>query len=395
MPPLAGALPAPRGRAGRRGRAVSRRDRRRVPHTLDRRASIPSAAPGGRRPAPAGVAVANGAVEFLLNGALEISASEPPADAVPLAWRRPPSSATTPAPVGPSTPQGKLQRYRVRLPEGGGKRPPHLRRAVRLRPRTQKEEYKRGFRDTAGIVSPRGRLPRRERLLVSAVRQPASSSSSSFAPAPPDGWHLVAPGQRHLARRERPARSGSRTARSTRSTSSVARSSCYRDSGAAPIAGARVYLRQKDDGARREVPRGDGAVPRDVRRPDRPLPLRQVRARRELLGDRLRHAVLHAARAAGDPLPVHPDLVLPARDPAQLVGQLGLRRLRERQLVRGADRLHGRPPDPGAARAGRGLPARHAAEVRELRARTAATSRSASSARATAPRPRRSATARR
>ena len=42
-----------------------------------------------------------------------------------------------------------------------------------------------------------------------------------------------------------------------------------------------------------------------------------------------------------------------------------------RQLVRGADRLHGRPPHPGAARAGRGVPPRHAAEVPRLRARRA------------------------
>ena len=34
------------------------------------------------------------------------------------------------------------------------------------------------------------------------------------------------------------------------------------------------------------------------REPDRPLSVREVRAGRELLGDRLRHAVVHAARAA-------------------------------------------------------------------------------------------------
>ncbi len=123
--------------------------------------------------------------------------------------------------------------------------------------------------------------------------------------------------------------------------------------------------------ARREVPRRDGAVPRDVPRPDRPLPVREVRARRELLGDGLRHGLVHAPRAAGDPLPVHPDVVLPARDPPQLVGELGLRRLREGELVRGADGLPGRPPDPGAARQGRGVPPRDAPEVPQLRPRRA------------------------
>ena len=147
--------------------------------------------------------------------------------------------------------------------------------------------------------------------------------------------------------------------------------------------------------ARREVPRGDGAVPRDVPRPRRSVSLRQVRARRELLGDGLRHALLHAARPAGHPLPVHPDVLLSARDPAQLVGQRRLRRLRERELVRGAHRLPGRLPDPGAARARRRVPPRHAREVPELREGRAATSRSRSSARARAPPRRRSATARR
>ena len=61
---------------------------------------------------------------------------------------------------------------------------------------------------------------------------------------------------------------------------------------------------------------------------------------------------------AGHPFPVDPDVVLSARAAPQLVGQLGLRGLRPRQLVRGSDRLHGRPPLRRAA--GRGATYRRA-----------------------------------
>ena len=100
----------------------------------------------------------------------------------------------------------------------------------------------------------------------------------------------------------------------------------------------------------------------------RPVSLRQVRAGRELLGDGIRDADLHAARPAGHPLPLHHQLVVPARDPAQLVGQLRVRGLRHRQLVRGADGVPGRSPDSGTARGGRRVPPLDAAEVPRLRA---------------------------
>ena len=211
-----------------------------------------------------------------------------------------------------------------------------------------------------------GRLPRRQRVLVPARRPRPRRVRRRGGPA--RGLARGERGQRHLARRE------------GRGTLGVARRD-RRDhpGGRAGRRLPRLGGRGRDprlpapEGrrARLEVPAGDRAVRRDVPRARRPLPVREVRARRELLGDGLRHAVLHAARPPGHPLPVHPQLLLPARDPPQLVGQLGLRGLRERELVRGPDRLHGRPPDPGAAGAGRGVPARHPAEVPQLRARRA------------------------
>ncbi len=259
-----------------------------------------------------------------------------------------------------------LKRYRVAAARGGRHGAAALRGEVRLRPlRPEGGVHPRLPRDGRDRLEGR-RLPRRQRVLVPA-RRPGPGRVRRRGDAA-RGLARGQRGQRHLARRE--GRGALGVARGDR-----------RDhpGGRAARRLPRLGGRGRDprlpapEGrrARREVPAGDRAVRRDVPRPDRPLPVREVRARRELLGDGLRHAVLHAARPAGHPLPVHPELLLPARDPPQLVGQLGLRRLRERQLVRGPDRLHGRPPDPGAARAGRGVPARHPAEVPQLRARRA------------------------
>ena len=131
-----------------------------------------------------------------------------------------------------------------------------------------------------------------------------ASSSSTLEVTQPEGWHVISAGQRHLARRERARRAGSRTGRSTRSPGrrparrlprrrrarSRRSSTCARRTTRSPA----KYLQATAQYV--EMYRGL----------DRPLPVRQVRARRELLGDRLRHAVLHAARPAGHPLPVHP-----------------------------------------------------------------------------------------
>ena len=75
------------------------------------------------------------------------------------------------------------------------------------------------------------------------------------------------------------------------------------------------------------------------------------------------------------PVPVHHQLVLSARDPPQLVGQLGLRGLRVGQLVRGADGVPGGPPH----RRSSGAPATSTA-ARRCRS-TATTSRTGATSR--------------
>ncbi len=120
-------------------------------------------------------------------------------------------------------------------------------------------------------------------------------------------------------------------------------------------------------GARSPLPRRHRALPPALPGSAAALPVPVLQPGRELLGDRLRDARLHPARAEGHPLPLDPDLVLPPRAGPLLVGQLGLRRLRHRKLVRGPDRLSRRPPLRRAARRGRPLPTHHAPEVRRLR----------------------------
>ena len=230
----------------------------------------------------------------------------------------------------------------------------------------QKEEYTRGFRETVGIVSKEGVYLSGNGFWYPHVGPGLVEYDVEVRRARGLARHQR--GQRHLARRARRralgvARGDRRDHPRRRAAPRLPRRG---GRGRDPRLPAPEGRR-----ARREVPAGHRAVRRDVPGAHRPLPVRQVRARRELLGDGLRHAVLHAARPPGHPLPVHPQLLVPARDPPQLVGELRLRGLRDRELVRRPDRLHGRPPHPGAAGEGRGVPARHAAEVPQLRARRA------------------------
>ena len=114
-----------------------------------------------------------------------------------------PSTATTVAAADLPPAGATLRRYRVRLPAGGGKL--HLTYAGKFDfgLGTQQEEYQRGFRDTAGIVSPDGGLPRRQRILVRAVRASADLVEFELTARAPLAQRLAPgePGQRHLARR--------------------------------------------------------------------------------------------------------------------------------------------------------------------------------------------------
>jgi hypothetical protein len=188
-------------------------------------------------------AVRDGEAQFLLNGALEIVSSEPPARKTPLG-----GAADVERFFGINGTaddlfeQGRLSRYRVALPAAGG--------AVTLRYRgrfdfglsDQREQYTRGMRETHGIVSAEGLYlagngywyPQFDRGLIEADVEVAL----------PDGWHVIGAGNG-----------------TSRGTDGVARwdshgpldevTLCggplivYRDA-AGPVE-ALVYLREKDD----------------------------------------------------------------------------------------------------------------------------------------------------
>jgi hypothetical protein len=129
-------------------------------------------------------------VDFLLNAALKVTASEPAVAEVPAGQA---DGAGLLGIDGASDlyAAGKLKRYRVTLPAGAAVRLSYE-GAFDFGLSDQKEEYTRGFRETLGIVSPEGVYlagggfwyPRLDAGLVDyelEVRQPA-------------GWHTIGPG---------------------------------------------------------------------------------------------------------------------------------------------------------------------------------------------------------
>lgn len=135
---------------------------------------------------------ASGELEFLLHGALRLTASDPKATEVP-------SDAGAAVRFfginsGPDDlyAKGQLKRYRVSLPAGAGA----LRLAYEGRfdfgLSDQKDEYTRGFRETVGIVSKQGVY-----LAGSGFWYPHVGPGLvefELAASQPEGWHLVAPG---------------------------------------------------------------------------------------------------------------------------------------------------------------------------------------------------------
>ena len=133
-----------------------------------------------------------GAVEFLLNRQLEISASEPRVEEVQLGEVAPF--------LGNNSEGGEslgLRRYRVRLPEGGGTLRLTYAGKFDFGLGTQKEEYQRGFRETAGIVSPEGvYLAGSGHWYPQFAPQAGASELVEFelTAQAPEGWHLVSQG---------------------------------------------------------------------------------------------------------------------------------------------------------------------------------------------------------
>ncbi len=133
-----------------------------------------------------------GAVEFLLNKQLEISSSDPRVEEVPL--------GDVADFLGNNTGEGTdvgLRRYRVRLPEGGGKL--HLTYSGKFDfgLGTQQEEYQRGFRNTAGIVSPEGvYLAGNGHWYPQFTHSTGENELVEFelTAHSPEGWHLLSQG---------------------------------------------------------------------------------------------------------------------------------------------------------------------------------------------------------
>ncbi len=194
-----------------------------------------------------------GAVEFLLNRQLEIASSDPRVEEVPLGEVAPFLGNNSGEEQGAG-----LRRYRVRLPEGGGTLRLSYAGKFDFGLGTQKEEYQRGFRETAGIVSPEGvYLAGSGHWYPQFAPQAGASELVEFelTAQAPEGWHLVSQGNGTSRDDQGSAHwsSGGPTdeiylvggplVRSRRTVAVAA------GSGAAPAASieAEVYLRQADE----------------------------------------------------------------------------------------------------------------------------------------------------
>lgn len=143
-----------------------------------------------------------GAVEFVLNRELAITSADPAVEEIPLGEVAPflgnNSGSDASGTMGAIDERGKaLRRYRVQLPEGGGKL--HLTYAGKFDfgLGTQQEEYQRGFRDTAGIVSPEGVYLAGAGHWYAQFSHPRGTSELvefELTAHSPEGWQLVSQG---------------------------------------------------------------------------------------------------------------------------------------------------------------------------------------------------------
>ena len=181
-----------------------------------------------------------GPIEFLLNARLEITASTPPVEAVPLGDVAPFTGINaSPADLAKS---GGLKRYRATLPQGGGTLRLAYSGPFDFGLGAQEEEYQRGFRETAGIVSPEGVylagngfwVPQLDRELV----------EFTLTAKVPEGWHLVSQGSGVSRDADGVARWDSTGAMDE---VYLVGGPLVRYRQAAGAIEAEVYLRQKDD----------------------------------------------------------------------------------------------------------------------------------------------------
>ncbi len=142
-----------------------------------------------------------GTVEFLLHRQLGISSSDPQVEEVPLGDVAPflgqVEDNAGKAGAGSAATELGLRRYRVHLPEGGGKL--HLTYSGKFDfgLGTQQEEYQRGFRETTGIVSPEGVYLAGNGHWYPQFTLPAGESELvefELTARAPEGWNLVSQG---------------------------------------------------------------------------------------------------------------------------------------------------------------------------------------------------------
>lgn len=136
---------------------------------------LPARPPGGR-------------VEFLLNAALAITRSQPPVREVPLGDTSPFHGLNT----GPGEDAPPLKRYSVVLPEGDAVLSLAYEGTVNFALSPEKEQYTRGFRQTAGTIGAEGVY-----LAGAGFWYPQFGPgliSFTLEVSQPDGWHVILQG---------------------------------------------------------------------------------------------------------------------------------------------------------------------------------------------------------
>ncbi len=139
-----------------------------------------------------GSALAGGELQFLLHEALTLTSSEPAASEMAADAGSAPRFFGINAGTDDLYAQGKLKRYRVPLPEGGGTLRLSYEGRFDFGLSDEKEQYARGFRETVGIVSKEGLY-----LAASGFWYPYVGRELvefELSVAEPAGWHVVAPG---------------------------------------------------------------------------------------------------------------------------------------------------------------------------------------------------------
>jgi aminopeptidase N len=133
---------------------------------------------------------ADGSVDFVMNAALRVTKSQPPLREVPLG-----TDATFFGINGSGEATGRqvgMKRYRATLPTGGATLTLTYEGIVDFGLSDKKEEYTRGFRETAGILGPEGIY-----LAGSSFWYPSFNRDLldfDLEVTQPDSWHVVSQG---------------------------------------------------------------------------------------------------------------------------------------------------------------------------------------------------------